>query len=193
MKIIKNSGNSYKPAPHSKKQKRNSARNTPFDAESAEAVRAAAGKDAVGIVQIMAKRKDISEIEIARRTKLDIHHVRKILYMLHSNSLADYRKARDNGNGTYFSYWTFNRANAEQLFMRLHQERLQQTRKRLEEEAESQGFYICPDACTRAEFATAVQQSFKCGECGQLLSHEDNTRTIDFLREKVREMEAVSA
>ncbi|MBI2143061.1 hypothetical protein HYU20_01840 [Candidatus Woesearchaeota archaeon] len=165
-----------------------------LNAKIAEVVRAAAGEDAIKLVKIMASCRNVSEFRIVKSARLDIQKVRNLLYKLHSSNLADYKRVKDNKKGIYVSYWTFNRAMVEELFSKLHQEKLQRFRERLEVETGNvNGFFICPAACTRADFARAEQQRFRCEECGQLLAQEDNTRTIDFLREKVREMEAVVA
>ncbi len=161
--------------------------------EIAEAVRTTAGEDALKLAGIMANWKNLSEFKLMKKAKLDVQRTRNILYKLHSNNLADYTRVKDNKSGTYVSYWSFNRLMAKNLFSRIRQEKLQRFRERLEEEASNiNGYFICPAACIRADFTTAVQTGFKCVECGQLLEQEDNTRTINFLREKVREMEAVA-
>ena len=165
-----------------------------LDFNTSEVVRAAAGEDAVLLAKIIAKTKDVSEFKIMQHTRLDIQRVRNILYRLHSTNLADYKRIKDNDKGIYVSYWTFNKAMVKALSAKLQQEKLQRFRERLEVETNNINcFFICPSACTRADFAIAEQQKFRCAECGQLLKQDDNTRTIDVLREKVREMEAVVA
>lgn len=165
-----------------------------LNAKIAEVVRAAAGEDAIKLVKILASCRNVSEFRIVKSARLDIQKVRNLLYKLHSSNLADYKRVKDNKKGIYVSYWTFNRAMVEELFSKLHQEKLQRFRERLDVETSNlNGFFICPAACTRADFTRAEQQRFRCEECGQLLAQEDNTRTIDVLREKIREMEAVVA
>lgn len=165
-----------------------------FNNKVAEVVRAAAGDDAMKLVRVMAAGRNVSEFRIVRNTRLDIQRVRNLLYKLHSSNLADYKRVKDNRKGIYVSYWTFNKAIVAELFSKLHQEKLQRFRERLEVETGNvNGFFICPAACSRADFIKAEQQNFRCAECGQLLAQDDNTRTIDVLREKIREMEAVPA
>ncbi len=165
----------------------------PLNAKIAEVVRAAAGEDAIKLVKTMASGRNVSEFRIVKSTRLDIQKVRNLLYRLHSSNLADYKRVKDNKKGTYVSYWTFNKATVEELFSKLHQEKLQRFRERLDVETSNvNGFFICPAACTRADFVRAEQQRFRCEECGQLLQQEDNARTIDVLREKIREMEAAA-
>ena len=158
-----------------------------------DAVRSAAGEDAVRLAVLMAKQGNVSEFEIARSTRLDIQTVRNTLYKLHSSNLADYKRVKDNKEGIYISYWTFNKATAKELFTKLQKEKLQRFRERLEAETSNANcYFICPSACTRTDFAMAEQQRFRCEECGELMMQDDNTRTIDVLREKIREIEAVA-
>ncbi len=39
-------------------------------------------------------------------------------------------------------------------------------------------------------FELAVEQNFKCTECGQVMQEQDNTRTKEFLRERIGELDA---
>lgn len=165
-----------------------------LDARTTDVVRATAGEEAIRLVSLMAKERNVSEFNIVKSTRLDIQRVRNLLYKLHSSNLADYKRIKDNRKGIYVSYWTLNKQTVKELFKRLHKEKLQKFKERLEVETSNVNcFFICPAACTRADFTKAVQQRFKCEECGQLLQQEDNARTIDVLREKIREMEAAVA
>lgn len=164
-----------------------------IDAQTADVVKAAAGEEAIRLVELMTKKSDISEFNMVKGTRLDIQIVRNLLYKLHSSNLATYKMVKDNKKGVYVSYWTLNKAEIRALFSRLHNEKLQKFRERLEVETSNVNcFFICPSACSRLEFTRAVQQRFKCDECGLLLQQEDNARTIDVLREKIREMEAAA-
>ncbi len=165
-----------------------------LDDDTAGVIRAAIGEDAVQVAAIIAKAKEVSEFKIVQTARLDIQIVRNILYKLHSSNLADYKRIKDNSKGIYVSYWTFNKAMVKELSGKLQQEKLERFRERLEVETDNVNcFFICPSACVRADFTKAVQQKFRCEECGQLLAQEDNTRTIDVLREKIREIEAAVA
>ncbi|MBS3101710.1 hypothetical protein J4204_06295 [Candidatus Woesearchaeota archaeon] len=58
-----------------------------------------------------------------------------------------------------------------------------------EEEANIGNFYLCPNACVRVGFDKAVDLEYRCPECGNILNHQDNTKTIDFLRTKIKELQ----
>jgi len=50
-------------------------------------------------------------------------------------------------------------------------------------------FYLCPNACVRVGFEKAVDLEYRCPECGSILNHQDNTKTIDFLKTKIKELQ----
>ena len=44
--------------------------------------------------------------------------------------------------------------------------------------------------CSRLIFEKAFEVDFKCQECGELMNHQDNTRTIEFLKNKLENMKS---
>src|SRR3989344_4777793 len=184
----KQSGKAYKPASNNGRRARAGKQ---LDDYTADIIRAAIGEDAIQVAGIIAEATEVSEFKIVQKARLDIQTVRNILYKLHSSNLASYKRVKDNAKGIYVSYWAFNKASVKELLGKLQQEKLQRFKERLEVETNNVNcFFMCPAACVRADFTKAVQQKFRCEECGQLLAQEDNSRTIDVLREKIREIEA---
>lgn len=151
------------------------------------------GEDTLPTVKFLKGKKDISEFKIAEKVKADIQQMRNILYRLHNSSLVTYKRKKDRQKGWYISYWTFQPKRVKDLVERVRKERLETYKDRLEnEESNKNAFFICPKTCSRLDFVTATSHDFRCPECGALLEQQDNTRTIDFLREKIREMEAAA-
>ena len=71
----------------------------------------------------------------------------------------------------------------------LHYSKIEKFTERLREEEINKGnFYLCPNACVRANFEKAVDFDFKCPECGNILNHQDNEKTIEFLQNKIKEI-----
>ncbi len=151
------------------------------------------GEDALPIVEYLRNRKNVSEFIIAEKTKTEIHRVRNILYRMQKLNLTTYRRKKDSKKGYYISYWTFNPRRVRDLVSGMKREKLDKLRERLErEEANQNAFFICQNACVRLDFDQSVDLGFRCPECGSLLIQQDNTRTIDYLRERIREMEAAA-
>ncbi|MEA2036904.1 MAG: transcription factor, partial [Nanoarchaeota archaeon] len=54
-------------------------------------------------------------------------------------------------------------------------------------------FFICSQACVRLDFEQATEFEFKCPECGILLHQQDNVRTIDHIKERIKELETLDS
>jgi len=158
-----------------------------------EIIEEAIGEDAVRAVRFLKGKRDVSEFKMTSGLKIEIQEVRNILYRLHSNNLVTYKRRKDNKKGWYISYWTFNKSRVKELYKRMNSEKLEKFRERLEVESTNlNAFFMCPKACIRMDFHNAINYTFRCPECGFLMEQQNNTKTITFLKEKIREIEAVA-
>jgi len=108
-------------------------------------------------------------------------------------NLATYKRKKDSKKGYYISYWTFNPKRVKDLVIELKREKLDKLKERLiKEEANKNCFFICQNTCVRLDFDHSTELGFRCPECGSLLMQQDNTRTIDYLKERIKEMEAAA-
>ena len=155
-----------------------------------EVISALAGEEAVPVVELIMESPHLSEFIIAEELEWEISKVRQILYRLHTYGLAVYKRKKDRKKGWYISYWTFRKDEIRSLMAKLKEERLDHLRERLEREEKHKGnFYLCPSGCMRLDFDSAFENGFKCSECGQVLANQDNSRTIEFLKEKIALLE----
>ena len=158
-----------------------------------EVIAESIGEDAVEIIRFIRGKKDVSEFKISTALKLEIQEVRNILYRIHNNNLVTYNRKKDNKKGWYVSYWTFDKTRVKELMKKIQEEKLAKFRERLHVESTNvNNFFICPKAHTRMDFHTAIGHSFRCTDCGNLMQQQDNTKTINFLKEKIKEMETVA-
>ncbi len=149
------------------------------------------GEAGVAIVKYLKDRKNISEFIIAEKTKLDMQTTRHILYKLNDFNIASYIRKKDRKKGWYISYWTFNRKRINDLIDKLKVEKLERLKEQLKREEENHGnFFICTRACARLDFDQATEFQFKCPECGSLLNQQDNSKTINNIKERIKELEA---
>jgi len=152
-----------------------------------------AGEKAVPIIDYLKNRKNVSEFIIADKVRMDMQTTRNILYTLNSYNVATYIRRKDRKKGWYISYWTFNRKRVNELIDKLRRDRLIKLSERLKkEELNKDNFFICTKACARLDFDQATEFGFKCPECGGLLNQQDNSKTIDNLRERIKELHALS-
>ena len=152
------------------------------------------GEDSINVVKYLEGKKNISDFKIAEKIDKDIHEVRNVLYRLYNHNLVSYYRKKDRQKGWYISYWTFEPRKIRDLVARMKKEQIERFRDRLEEEeANINAFFICPKACIRANFDKATEYSFKCPECGEILRQQESQKTIDFLKQRITEIEGESA
>ncbi|MFH1590840.1 MAG: hypothetical protein ABIC95_02840 [archaeon] len=152
------------------------------------------GDDALPIVDFMKSKKNISEFMIAESLKLEVNYIRNVLYRLHTHNLITYHRKKDKIKGWYISYWTLNLGAIKHVYKKIHSERLDKMQERLErEEKHKDAFFMCKNLCVRGDFDMATEFNFHCPECGDLLNQQDNTRTIERLREQITELETLIA
>ena len=155
-----------------------------------ETVKEVVGEDSLKVVEFLKDKKNISDFKIAEKVKTDIHEIRNILYRLYNHNLVTYYRKKDRQKGWYISYWTFNKKRIKDLMKQLHYSKMERFTQRLREEKANRGnIYLCPSACVRVNFEKATDFDFKCPECGSILNHQDNGKTIEFLQTQIREME----
>lgn len=149
-----------------------------------------AGENGVKVVKFLGNKSNVSEFIIADKLKLDMQTIRNTLYKLHTHHIATYIRKKDRQKGWYISYWTFNKKRIRELIGNMKKSQLEKLRERLHKElANRNTFFICPKACARLDFDQATEFGFKCPECGSLLNQQENVRTIEYLKEKIQEME----
>ncbi len=156
-----------------------------------ETVSQIAGDTGVKIVDFLKNRKNISEFIIADKTKLDMQTTRNVLYRLNGHNIATYIRKKDRKKGWYISYWTFNRKAVKDLIKKMKKQQLDKLKERLKKEEASKGnFFICSKACARLDFDQATEFEFKCPECGSLLNQQDNSKTIENLKNRIKELKS---
>jgi len=155
-----------------------------------DTIREVIGEDSVAVIKYLRDKKNISDFKIAEDVDRDIHEIRNILYRLYNHNLVSYYRKKDRQKGWYISYWTFNRQKVYDVLKSLYFSKLDKFQQRLKaEEANVGNFYLCPNACIRVGFEKAFDLEYRCPECGNILSHQDNSKTIDFLKDQVKRLQ----
>ncbi len=150
-----------------------------------------AGEEALPVVRYLKDKKNISEFKIADATKYEVSRIRSMLYKLHEHNLVTYYRKKDRKKGWYISYWTFNHTGVPHIAMSLRNQKIDQIRERLEKEERHHNlFYVCRNLCTRMDFEQSADFQFKCPECGELVSQQDNSKTVENLRNRLNELQA---
>ncbi len=156
-----------------------------------EVITQVVGDDVMPVVEYLKDKKNISEFKIAEELDMEVNRTRNILYRLHTHNLVTYVRKKDKLKGWYISYWTVNLKAVLSLQRKMKIDQIESMKERLQREEENvNGFFLCPSMCSRLPLDKAMFYSFKCPECGSLMNQQDNTRTIEILRERIKELEA---
>lgn len=147
------------------------------------------GEDVIPVVKYLKDRKNISEFKIAEKVNQEVNMTRNMLYRLNNYNIASYIRKKDRQKGWYISYWTLNKNRIKDMISKSKNQQIEMLKERLErEEMNRNQFYICPSLCARLNFDQATDIEFRCPECGQLLKQQDNSKTIELLQKRIREL-----
>lgn len=123
---------------------------------------------------------DIEEI-------LKLNTVRKTLYKLYSEKLAQFRRIRDKSTGWFIYYWWHEFDFLEELVLEKKKLVQRKLRDRLQFE-ENNYFFLCKN-CNKInikyKFDEAFELNFRCPDCGSPLEAQDNQNIINLLKEKI--------
>jgi transcription initiation factor TFIIE subunit alpha len=145
-------------------------------------------EDAIPIVLYLIGRTKVSEFVLAQDLDLEIHKARNLLYRLLEHNVLYFHRKKDKVKGWYICYWDFNEKIIPFLLEKIKTQKLQKLKERLDKESSSM-FYMCKSACTRMDFEKSMEFNFKCPECGELMDEQNNSRTLEFLKERIADLD----
>ena len=146
------------------------------------------GDEAVKIVGELKKRGKATEEELAKATGIKLNEIRKILIRLHNFSLVTSENVQDPQSGWLIFYWRLQEDQLQSIIKAQKRRILEKLKARLEFE-KTHDFFFCNDKhCGRYTFEEAVENFFRCPQCGGTLQHFDNSKIIEFLEKKVESL-----
>jgi len=145
-------------------------------------------EEAIPIVLYLIGRTKVSEFTVAQDLDLEIHKARNLLYRLLEHNILSFLRKKDKVKGWYICYWDFNEKIIPFLLEKIKTQKLAKLKERLDKESSST-FYMCKNACTRMDFEKSMEFNFKCPECGELMEEQNNARTLEFLKERIAELD----
>ena len=152
-------------------------------------VKDVAGEEAIPVArEIIDGKENVSELIIAEKLELGINQVRNLLYKLQKHNLITSTRKKDKKKGWYIYYWTFNLPHAKELFDSLKQNQLSSLKRKLEDE-ETIEYYTCSKRCKKLSLEEAMEDGFKCQECGNLLNKVDNQKEIKQIQREINVLE----
>ncbi len=129
---------------------------------------------------------EITDEEIAKLSDTKLTAVRKTLYRLYENRIAEYRTERDDNSGWITYLWRFNYTNVKKIMEDEADGKLAELNGQLEEEQKGV-FYQC--GCQRVLFEEAAADNFLCAECGTNFEYVANDDLINSLEGQIAKLE----
>jgi len=158
----------------------------------------------VGTELLLSENEDITDEDITESIKeriegtgidyepdieeiLKLNTVRKTLYKLYSEKLAQFRRIRDKSTGWFIYYWWHEFDFFEEILLEKKKLVQRKLRDRLQFE-EKNYFFLCKN-CNKInikyKFDEAFELNFRCPDCGSPLEAQDNQNIINLLKEKI--------
>ena len=129
---------------------------------------------------------EITDEAIAKLSETKLTSVRKVLYQLYENRIAEYRTERDDNTGWITYWWSFNHHNIRKQIEDEVENELVRLAKSLDYERDGE-FYRC--SCQRVLFEVAAERDFWCEECESTFEYFDNQELIREVERQIRELE----
>ena len=145
-------------------------------------------EDLQKVVNVMLYVNEITDEELSQKVDLKLNKVRKVLYKLHENHLAGYRRIRHPEKPLYIYFWKLYPNKIPQYLISKKIEVLNKLKASLEYE-ENNLFFVCPiNNDHRYNFNDAMEFQFICPECEKPLEALDNSIIKEILRNKIKEL-----
>ena len=134
---------------------------------------------------------EITDEKIAEVTEVSLNIVRRTLFILYENRLAGYRRERDTDSGWLTYLWKLDMSHLNRQLDMESKKLLKNLKTKLEFE-EDKVFYVCQKNCARLLFDDATEMEFMCPMCGGELEFQENEPTINALKQRISELEALT-
>lgn len=142
------------------------------------------------LARIKSEGRDV-DFEPDDTEKLKLNTVRKTLYKLYGEKLAQFRRIRDKSTGWFIYYWWHEFDLLEEILLEKKKLVEEKLRERLEFE-QNNYFFICNKCVNnniKYNFEDAFEMNFRCPDCGGALIAQENDDLINFLKEKIARLE----
>ena len=145
------------------------------------------GEEGLPLVNKLYEKENVSEFDLAIKTKKDIKIIRRMLYILYNHSLVSFIRKKDKQKGWYIYYWTLSIEGIKFAYIKKRRELLEKLKLKLDEERKEL-FFVCPNNCVRLNFDQAADFEFHCPECGELISQDNSKEKILILEKQISEV-----
>ncbi len=152
-----------------------------------EYVQEMVGEEGMRVVNLLEERQEATDTEIAEELDAKPSHVRKVLYDLYANRVAEYHKEKDKETGWLTFFWELTPEEADEMLDQRREDLIGELEEALKFE-EEHDFYVCPTGGERYDFPDAMELEFHCPEHGDNLEHLEENENIDILMQRIQQL-----
>ncbi len=154
------------------------------------------GDKGIEVFKYLITHGQTEENALAKKMKFNrANAIRKYLYKLYNKNLVSYIKVRRGAKAWYTYYWKANPERLVFLLKGIYSDEIKQAEKSIELN-KTADFYVCETCNRRYSLNEALENDFKCANCGGVLQHlensefiEDKQKRIKFLQKKIENLE----
>lgn len=151
-------------------------------------VREELGAEGLEVLENLADLGKATDTDLAELLGTRTSTIRKALYTMYEQRVADYAEHRDPATGWLTFVWQYTPEQAQRALDDARHKAAQSLRREIEEEATKE-FYRCPAGHARMEFGQAMDMRFCCPDCGQPVEPEDRAERLAALEAQLSELE----
>ncbi|MDP8012559.1 MAG: hypothetical protein RAK22_00455 [Nanoarchaeota archaeon] len=146
------------------------------------------GEKGLEIFEYLVKHGATEENKLASKLGFDrTNNIRKFLYLMYSRALVSYVRSKRGRKAWYTYTWHANPDQLIFLLKQMYQNDIDQIKKSIELD-KVEDYYIC-NYCNRLyDVATALQNDFKCVNCGRVLEHVDTKEVLQSRQQRIDEL-----
>jgi transcription initiation factor TFIIE subunit alpha len=154
-----------------------------------EFIKQVGGEFALDLVQYCEKKtSEVTDEEIAKKTKAKITDIRTTLNRLHYRGIAYYQKTRNQKTGWYSYTWSIKTKRIAELIIEQQTEQIEKLEKKRDFE-KNYVFFNCKKGCGSHPFEIAAEYQFRCPECGKMLESTNNEKKLKEIDKKIQEIQ----
>ncbi len=147
------------------------------------------GEEAVEVIKALEKKGEATDEELAEVTEIRVNTVRKVLYMLYDQGLAEFKRIRDKETGWYYYYWHLDIKRLPEILRSKKMAELKKLKEMLEEETGEIYYWCGTPGHPKLTFDEAMEYEFQCPICGEMIMQYDNTQIVEELKRRIEELE----
>ncbi len=146
------------------------------------------GDEYLKVARSLLNTEDATDEEIASSTGLRINIVRKVLYDLFGKALITGIRVKDEKKGWFVYRWRARKDEVDNFIENQKKKIVERLQQRLDYE-NSADFYHCGNMdCQKLTFEKALDLSFRCSTCGNLVNLSKNEKLKKSLQAKIDQL-----